>query len=141
LQLYEARSAGASAILLIARILDDAELGDLRVLAAELRLAALIEVHDETEVERALRAGARVIGVNNRDLTTFATDLRVTERLARHVPGDVLLVGESGIAAVADVERLAAAGVDAVLVGEALMRASDPAALAAGIAAVPREAR
>jgi indole-3-glycerol phosphate synthase len=141
LQLYEARAAGASAVLLIARILDPVELADFAALADELQLAALVEVHDEAEVERALTAGARIVGVNNRDLTTFTTDLGVTERLGRYLPADVLLVGESGIHAVEDVERLAAAGVDAVLVGEALMRAADPAELLAGFTAVARNPR
>jgi indole-3-glycerol phosphate synthase len=92
-------------------------------LAAELGLAALVEVHDEAELERALAAGARIVGVNNRDLATFTTDLATTERLAPRVPAECVLVGESGIREVADVARLAAAGADAVLVGEALMRA------------------
>jgi indole-3-glycerol phosphate synthase len=140
-QLYEARAAGASAVLLIARILDDAQLVDLGALAAELRLSALVEVHDEREVERALKGEARVIGVNNRDLATFTTDLGVTERLSRYIPDDVLFVSESGIRDVADVERVAAAGVNAVLAGEALMRAEDPASLLAEFAAVPRRAR
>ena len=140
-QVYEARGAGASAVLLIARILDDAELRDLRALAEELELAALVEVHDEAEVERALNAGARVVGVNNRDLASFTTDLAVTERLARYVPGEVLLVGESGIRSAGDVERLAGAGVDAVLVGEALMREDDPSQLIAECSAMPRQSR
>ncbi|HEX2166316.1 MAG TPA: indole-3-glycerol phosphate synthase TrpC [Longimicrobiales bacterium] len=141
LQIYEARCAGAAAVLLIVRILDDAELGDFRALAEELGLAALVEAHDESEVERALEAGARIVGVNNRDLGTFTTDLSVTERLARYVPGDVVLVGESGIETGADVERLTAAGVDAVLVGETLMRADDPARLIEEFSAVSRQAR
>jgi indole-3-glycerol phosphate synthase len=141
LQVYEARSAGASAVLLIARILDDAELRELSALADELQLAALVEVHDETEVERALAAGARIVGVNNRDLATFTTDLGVTERLGRYLPPDVLLVGESGIHTVSDVQRLAASGVDAVLVGEALMRSADPARLIGEFSALPRNSR
>jgi indole-3-glycerol phosphate synthase len=141
LQVYEARSAGASAVLLIARILGDGELADFVSLAEDLRLAALVEVHDEHEVERALAAGARMVGVNNRDLATFVTDLGVTERLARYVPGEVVLVGESGIGGVSDVERLAGAGVDAVLVGEALMRAADAADLIAGFTSVGRRGR
>jgi indole-3-glycerol phosphate synthase len=137
-QVYQARAAGASAVLLIARILDDAELEDFRTLAEELELAALVEVHDEAEVERALSSGARIMGVNNRDLATFTTDLGVTERLSRCVPPDVLLVGESGIGTVADVERLASCGVDAVLIGEALMRADDAARLIGGASALQR---
>jgi indole-3-glycerol phosphate synthase len=141
LQVYEARAAGASAVLLIVRLLDDGELRDFAALAAELQLAAVVEVHDEAEVERALRAGARIVGVNNRDLATFTTDLGVTERLARYVPADVVLVGESGVSEVADVERLAAAGADAVLVGEALMRAADAAALMGALGGVRRRGR
>jgi indole-3-glycerol phosphate synthase len=140
-QVYEARAAGASAVLLIVRILDDAELADMGELAAELGLAALVEVHGEEELERAMESGARLIGVNNRDLDSFVTDPETTVRLAREVPPDLLLVAESGIRTVSDVERLAAAGADAVLVGEALMRAADPGALVAAFAAVARAGR
>ena len=140
-QILEARAAGAAAVLLIARILDDAQLADFGVLAAELGLSALVEVHDEAEVERALNAGARLIGVNNRDLTTFTTDLAVTERLARYVPGDVVLVGESGVQTLGDMERLARAGADAVLVGEALMRADDAARMIDGARGIERRGR
>ncbi|MBR9991009.1 MAG: indole-3-glycerol phosphate synthase TrpC [Gemmatimonadetes bacterium] len=141
LQVYEARSAGASAVLLIARILDGGQLSDFVALATELELGALVEVHDESEVEQALKAGARIVGVNNRDLATFTTDLGVTERLARYVPGEMVLVGESGVQTVQDVERLARAGVDAVLVGEALMRVDDPADLIGAFSSVAREGR
>ena len=140
-QVYEARAAGASAVLLIARVLDDVQLVDFHALAREIDLAALVEVHDEEETERALKAGARIVGVNNRDLATFTTDLAVTERLARYLPPDVLLVGESGIHTAGDVERLSEPGVDAVLVGEALMRAPDPAALIRELSSVPRQPR
>src|SRR5690606_32212360 len=125
-QLWEARAAGADAVLLIVRILDDAALADLLSLSRELGLSALVEVHDERELDRALEAGAEVVGVNNRDLATFRTDLAVTERLAARVPADRILVAESGIRAAADVDRMGAAGADAVLVGESLMRESDP---------------
>jgi indole-3-glycerol phosphate synthase len=141
LQVHEARSAGASAVLLIARILTDAELRDLAGLARELGMSALVEVHDELEVERAVAAGAGIVGVNNRDLATFATDLHTTARLAARVPADCMLVAESGIRTVADVELLAAAGADAVLVGESLMRAADPAAHARALGSVPRRRR
>lgn len=140
-QLWEARAAGASAILLIARILDDAELADLLALARSLGLAALVEVHTAPELERALSVGARLVGVNNRDLDRFATDLGVTERLAGAVPPECVLVGESGIRTRAAVARLARAGVDAVLVGEALMRGDDPAAAVRALASVERQPR
>jgi indole-3-glycerol phosphate synthase len=144
-QVYEARAAGAAAVLLIVRILDDDLLRELRLLAESLGMAALVEAHDAAEIERAVASGARIIGINNRDLATFETDLGVTEQLAplvrysanlsKHAP---ILVGESGIRTAADVRRLAAAGVDAVLVGESLMRASDPAAALRELAGVVR---
>ncbi len=129
-QVWEARAAGADAVLLIARILEDARLAGLLDLCRELQFSALVEVHDAAELERALRAGAGIIGVNNRDLETFATDLDVTLTLASLIPVDRVLVGESGIATAADVDRLGSAGVDAVLVGEALMRGGGVSALA-----------
>ena len=101
-------------------------------------MTALVEAHDEWEVEAALEAGASLLGVNNRDLTVFRTDLAVTERLAKYVPGEVLLVSESGIASAADVARVAAAGADAVLVGEALVRSGDRRGTVAAMADVPR---
>lgn len=125
-QVYEARAAGADAVLLVVAVLDGGRLAELRALAHELGLAALVEAHDEAEVEAALAAGAQIIGVNNRDLRSFTVDLATTERLAQMVPADRLLVAESGVHTRADVERLAAAGADAVLVGTALMRAEDP---------------
>lgn len=140
-QVYEARASGAAAVLLIVRILEDELLRELHALASDLGLAVLVEVHDEAELERAIAADVAIIGVNNRDLSTFTTDLGVTERLARLVPAGAVLVGESGIREVDAVERLAAAGVDAVLVGEALMRASDPAARLREFASVLRHAR
>lgn len=129
LQVWEARSAGADAVLLIVRILEDARLTGLLDLSRELRMSALVEVHDEAELERALGAGAVVIGVNNRDLDTFRTELEVTLRLAPLVPAGRILVGESGIRDGADVDRLGDAGVDAVLVGEALMRGAGVASI------------
>ena len=122
LQVYEGRAGGADLVLLIVRILDGAMLADMRAMIHELGMTALVEVHDEWELETALGSGAALVGVNNRDLTVFRTDLAVTERLAPYLPGDVLLVSESGIGSRADVERVAAAGADAVLVGEALVR-------------------
>jgi indole-3-glycerol phosphate synthase len=127
-QIAEARAAGADAILLIVAALDDARLAELLQAATGWGLAALIEVHDEAELERALRVGARVVGINNRDLRSFAVDLATTECVARLAPPDVTIVGESGIRTRADVERLGRAGVHAVLVGESLMRAPDRAA-------------
>ncbi len=137
-QVWEARAAGADAVLLIVRLLEDAELAELVALAAELRVAALVEAHTAGEVERALVAGARIVGVNNRDLATFRTDLGVVLGLAERVPADRVLVAESGIRTAADVDRLGAAGVHAVLVGESLMRARDIGAAAGALAGRPR---
>ncbi|MGH7554309.1 MAG: indole-3-glycerol phosphate synthase TrpC [Longimicrobiales bacterium] len=125
LQIWEARAAGADAVLLIVRMLDDARLREFLALAAELEFAALVEVHDAVELERALAVGAGIIGINNRDLSSFRTDLAVSLSLAHRVPGEVRLVAESGIVSGDDVRRLGEAGVDAVLVGENLMRAPD----------------
>ena len=119
--LYEARAYGADAALLIVAILPEARLAELIALAGELSLGALVEVHDEAEVEKALRAGARVIGINNRDLRTFHTTLDVTERLRPLVQADRVVVSESGLNGADDAARVRALGVDAVLVGEALM--------------------
>lgn len=125
-QIDEARVAGADAVLLIARALDLATLRALRERAAALGLDALVEVHDEAEVEMALAAGADLVGINNRDLATFTTDLAVSERLApRLAAAGVMVVAESGIFTYDDVRRLEAAGAHAVLVGEALMREPD----------------
>jgi indole-3-glycerol phosphate synthase len=121
--LYEARAAGADAALLIVAMLEQSALVDLMRLAGELGLTALVEVHTEAELDRAIAADARVIGINNRDLHTFHVDLAVTERLAPRVPAGCTIVGESGVFSAADVDRLRAAGVHALLVGEALMRA------------------
>lgn len=123
--LWEARAYGADAVLLITAILDDAQLRDLVDQARGLEMDALVEVHDESEVERALRAGADLIGINNRDLRTFDVDLATTERLRPLIPGDKVVVSESGVFTRADVDRLAACGVHAVLVGEALVTATD----------------
>lgn len=129
-QVHEARASGADAILLIVRILGDGPLRHLRLLAEDLGMAALVEAHDGEEVERAVASGARILGINNRDLATFATDLQVTLDLLGSVPPGVVLVSESGIRTGEDAARLAAEGVDAVLVGEALVRAQDPEVLA-----------
>ncbi len=128
-QVAEARSIGADAILIIVAALDDGAMREIEAAAIERRMDVLVEVHDEAELGRALsELQSRLIGVNNRDLRTFETDLGVTERLARLVPAGTLLVGESGIATHADCQRLAASGVKAFLVGESLMRQSDVAA-------------
>jgi indole-3-glycerol phosphate synthase len=125
-QLYEARAYGADAALLIVAVLDDDRLNELLWLADELNLAALVEVHTRQELDRAVRAGSTIIGINNRNLQTFETTLETTERLAPHVPDGSLIVAESGIATAADLERLARAGANAFLIGETLMRAPDP---------------
>lgn len=135
-QVYESRMAQADAILLIARLLSDTQLRDYLSLARSLGLESLVEVHNEPEVERALIAGATIIGINNRNLADFTVDLGTTERLARLVPRDRLIVSESGISSSSDVERMSRAGVDAVLVGEALMRADDTAAMVRELAGV-----
>jgi indole-3-glycerol phosphate synthase len=133
LQLWEGRAAGADAVLLIVRILDDARLAALLALARELGMDALVEAHDAAELERALALGARLVGVNQRDLATFTNDTTLAGRLAARIPVDVAYVAESGIRDAADVERLGAAGVDAVLVGESLMRQPDVRAAAAAL--------
>ena len=121
-QVLEARVAGADAILLIMAALGDADYRDLLTYARELGMEALVEVHDEAELERAMLANPRVIGVNNRDLRTFEVDLNATARLRPLIPEDVLLVAESGIRGAGDVEVLREMGVDAMLVGETLVR-------------------
>lgn len=126
-QLYQARSAGADAVLLIVACLDALLLADLQRLSEELGMAALVEVHDRRELDIALRSGATLVGVNNRDLHDFSVDLGATLALRPHIPPQVCLVSESGIHSRDDVERLAAANVDAILVGEALVVAADRA--------------
>lgn len=127
-QIHEARALGADAVLLIVRALDDARLRDLHQLAAALRMTALVEVHDERELERALAVGADVIGVNNRNLDTFVVDLGTTARLAARVDAGTTLVAESGIHTANDVERVRRAGVHAILVGESIVTSDDPVA-------------
>jgi indole-3-glycerol phosphate synthase len=124
-QVAEAAAHGADALLLIVMLLEPAALRELIALARAHELEPLVEVHDAAEVEAALAAGARVVGVNNRDLRTFAEDLGTTERLAALVPRDITLVAESVIRGPADAARMAAAGAHAILVGEALVRAGD----------------
>ena len=127
-QILEARAHGADAVLLIAAALDDAILADLLVAATSLGMDAIVEVHDEGEMERAAAVGANLIGINNRDLRDFAVDLSVSERLAPRAPDDAVIVAESGIFGPADVSRLRKAGAHAVLVGESLITAPDRAA-------------
>jgi indole-3-glycerol phosphate synthase len=127
-QLIEARAWGADAVLLIVAMLDSRQLADLHAAATSLGLDVLVEAHSAAEVEHAAAAGATVIGVNNRDLRTFVTTLATAERLRPLVPVGALAVAESGIETPADVARLRAAGYQAFLVGESLMRAADPGA-------------
>jgi len=132
-QVYETRASGASAILLIVAMLQPAELKDLVTLATKMKLDALVEVHDETELAEALEAGALLIGVNNRDLKTFNVDIQTSVRLAKLIPDDRLLIVESGIHNKADVDLLLASGADAFLIGEHFLTASDPAAAIRGL--------
>jgi indole-3-glycerol phosphate synthase len=152
-QLYEARAAGADAALLIVAALSDGELAELHTLARELTLTPLVEVHDEAETERALKIGAQVIGVNNRDLRTFVTDIETTARCARFIDGrrttddrgtvvrrPSSVVSESGIFTPADVARVAAMGAQAVLVGESIITSGDMAAQVRALSGVARAA-
>lgn len=122
IQIVESAAQGADAILLIVAALSQDDLVTLQQAARSYRLDALVEVHSEKELERALAAGAQIIGINNRDLATFTVDLSVTEKLSAGLPDEILLISESGIRTRADVARVHACGVDAVLVGESLMR-------------------
>jgi len=124
-QVMTARAVGADAVLLIVAVLDDARLRDLLALTHSLGMQALIEVHDEADVERALRAGAGMIGINNRDLATMTTDKATTARLRPLIPAGHVVVSESGIESRADIDELGRLGVNAALVGEALLRAPD----------------
>jgi len=123
LQIAEAAAAGADAILLIVAALDDEQLARLLEAAALYQMDALVEVHTLPELDRALETSATIIGINNRNLATFEVDLAVTEWLSEEVPKEMLLISESGIKTAADIARVKACGVDAVLIGEALMRA------------------
>jgi len=134
-QLHEARAAGADAVLLIVAALEAGELASLYGEARALGLDALVEVHDREELEAALAVGADVVGINNRDLRDFSVDLERTERLMEDVPAGVAVVSESGIADAQQLARLQERGVQAVLVGESLMRAADPAGALRGLQA------
>lgn len=129
IQVLEARQAGASAILIIVRALADAEIRTLHEAARAAGLDSLFEVHNETEIERSVAHGAEIIGVNNRDLAVFKTDLGLSERLIPRFPKGIVAISESGIHTAADAARARGAGAHAVLVGESLMKAADPAAL------------
>jgi indole-3-glycerol phosphate synthase len=139
-QVYEARTAGADAILLIVAALADSQLADLGALAHELGMAALVEVHNEGELERALAVDAPLLGVNNRDLKSFTVDLGTTARLAVRVPDGVTLVAESGVRDAADVRRMGSLGAHAALVGEALVKSGDLAGAVRAFSSQPREA-
>jgi indole-3-glycerol phosphate synthase len=131
IQVLQAREAGASAILIIVRALTDDEITSLHQAAGAAGLDALFEIHNEEEIRRAVQHQARIIGVNNRDLANFKTDLGLSERLIPQIPRDVVAVSESGFATAADAARARKAGAHALLVGEALMKAADPATLIA----------
>jgi indole-3-glycerol phosphate synthase len=126
-QIVEAAAHGADAILLIAAILTERDLRDFREIAARYHMSALVEVHTRAELEKAIAAGSPIIGVNNRDLTTFQVSLETSLRLAEHIPDGVLRISESGIHEARDIATLRAAGYSAFLVGEHLMKSGDPA--------------
>ena len=124
-QIYETRFLGGDALLLIADLLDEGQLQEYMKLSATLGLASLVEVHTQEELDKALAAGAEIIGINNRDLNTFSTDIKTTLELAPLVPNDRIVVTESGINSREDIEQLMEAGIHCFLIGEALMRAED----------------
>ena len=136
-QVAQSRALGADGILIIMAAVDDVEAGTLCAYAKAWEMDAIAEVHDTSDLDRALRLDCRLIGINNRDLKTFATTLATTENLAPGVPKNRIVIAESGIAAPADLERLARAGVHAFLVGESLMRQPDVAAATRALLARP----
>ncbi len=140
-QLDESRAAGADAVLLIVRILEGSLLGELLRGARAHGMAALVEVHDAAELERALAAGADVVGINNRDLSTFRSSVAVTLELVRRIPSDVVVISESGLTTREDLATVGAAGADAVLMGEALLRSPRPGDAVAALTGVPRGSR
>ncbi|MFC2051025.1 indole-3-glycerol phosphate synthase TrpC [Chloroflexota bacterium] len=127
-QIYESRAYGADSLLLIVAILKPAKLKELLQLGHELHMSCLVETHNEAEVEIALKSGAKIIGINNRDLTNFRVDIAITERLRPLIPPDRIVVSESGIKERKDIERLRQSGINAAIVGESLMSAPDIAA-------------
>ena len=139
-QIWEARSVNADSFLLIAAILDDAQLAELLAAGRELGMEPLVEVHSREELQRVLRAGARLIGVNNRDLGTFDVRLETSLELIREIPGDCVAVSESGLRTAADLVRLRDAGFSAFLIGESLMQAPDPAAALRALLGAPAAA-
>lgn len=141
LQLVEAQALGASAALIIVRAIDPVRLADLANTAREIQLELLFEVRDEHELERALAAGAMMIGVNNRNLETLVINPETVPRILPLIPSSCIAIAESGYSSAADVERAAAAGADAVLVGSALSASPDPSAAVALISAIPRKSR
>jgi indole-3-glycerol phosphate synthase len=132
-QIYQSKLLGAKAVLLICSILDEKSLKEFISLSREIGLCALVEAHDEREVEMALSAGAGIIGVNNRDLKTFKVDINNSIRLRKLIPDDILSVAESGVKTAEDAALLAKNGIDAILIGEALMRSTDKAAALQGL--------
>ncbi|MBA4397931.1 MAG: indole-3-glycerol phosphate synthase TrpC [Syntrophus sp. (in: bacteria)] len=124
-QIYETRLLGADAVLLIAAILETGQLGDYLAVTQDLGMSALVEVHDRQDLDKALAAGAGIIGINNRNLKTFVTDLQTSRDLIDAIPDDCIVVSESGIRTRADIETLTAAGIHAFLIGETLMQAAD----------------
>jgi indole-3-glycerol phosphate synthase len=141
IQLVEARALGASAALLIARALDPARLRELLAVGGALGLELLVEVRDERELERAIDGGATMIGVNNRDLETLVIDPSTSDRIIPLIPPGIVAIAESGIQTRADVERYAAVGADAVLVGSSISAARDPVAATRSLAGVARRSR
>lgn len=139
--IYQAKALGASAVLLICAILDDAQLSAYSALAEELGLSALVEAHDEDEIDRALTCDARIIGVNNRNLKDFSIDLDNANSLRAKVPESVLFVAESGVTSPADIAMMAKAGANGALVGEALMRSEAKAKLIGAMRSAAREGR
>lgn len=127
-QVHEARASGADAVLLVVRILEEGRFGDLLAETADAGMEALVEVHDERDLDRALARGARLLGINNRDLSRFAVDLSVTSRLLLRIPAEVVVVSASGIRSGEQIRSLESEGVRAFLVGESLMTAADPEA-------------